>query len=182
MRNSLKTILALAVAIVLMLLIRATVVTIVSVEGEGLQPVFMAGDRVMVNRWSYGLRVGGNRFISYSRLWRDEVQRGDIVAVNDPQDTLQTDIAGRPVLLLRCRHLPGESVNLGDGNLQVPGRLTCADQDYYLMEPVGREGEGLLVIPEDHIIGQAFLIVYSHEPGQSLWDGWRTDRFFAYFQ
>ena len=70
----------------------------------------------------------------------------------------------------------------GDGNLQVPGRLTCADQDYYLMEPVGREGEGLLVIPEDHIIGRAFLIVYSHEPGQSLWDGWRTDRFFAYFQ
>jgi signal peptidase I len=182
MKKTLRFLLAFLIAFLLMMVVRLVGFTIYTINGAGLEPTFQAGDRVMVNRWSYGLRVGGNRFISYSRLWRDEVQRGDIVAVNDPQDTLQTDIANRPVLLLRCRHLPGESVNLGDGNLQVPGRLTCADQDYYLMEPVGREGEGLLVIPEDHIIGRAFLIVYSHEPGQSLWDGWRTDRFFAYFQ
>ena len=58
-RQLLKTLITLAVAIVAMLLFRAAVVTVCCVEGDALQPVFLAGDRVLVNRWSYGLRTGG---------------------------------------------------------------------------------------------------------------------------
>jgi len=185
MRSTLKTLLALAIAIVVMLLIRATVVTIYGVEGQALMPYFMAGDRVMVNRWSYGLRVGGNHFMHYSRLWRQPVERGDVVAVNDPTDTLQSAVDDRHVLFLRCKNMPGDSIKTGGKWLVIPSRAACDDADYYLMEPIGRSplsgeyGRTPLLIPEDHIIGRAFLIIYSHDPEQPLWSGWRKDRFLA---
>lgn len=186
----LKTLISLAVAIVAMLLIRAAVVTVCCVEGDALQPVFLAGDRVMVNRWSYGLRTGGNRLLSYNRLWRCPVERGDIVAVNDPTDSLVASVDERRVLLLRCKALPGDKVSStphpSPSTHVIPGRYSCADMDYYLMEPLSPASLNAklstlntLLIPEDHVIGRVFLIIYSHEPGKSLWDGWRTDRFFV---
>ena len=194
----LKTLITLAVAIVAMLLFRAAVVTVCCVEGEALQPVFLAGDRVLVNRWSYGLRTGGNSLLSYNRLWRSPVERGDIVMVNDPTDSLRTSVDERRVLLLRCKAVPGDKVTPSTVNPSlstvnpspsahvVPGRYSCADMDYYLMEPLSPFSLNSqlstlhsLLIPEDHIIGRAFLIIYSHDPAQSLLDGWRTDRFFT---
>ena len=58
MRNLLKFLLALTVALMLMMAFRALVFTIYYVDGDGLEPEFVAGDHVMVNRWSYGLRTG----------------------------------------------------------------------------------------------------------------------------
>ena len=187
----LKTLITLAVAIVAMVLFRAAVVTVCCVEGDALQPVFLAGDRVLVNRWSYGLRTGGNSLLSYNRLWRSPVERGDIVMVNDPTDSLRTSVDERRVLLLRCKAVPGDkvtpsTVNPSLSTYVVPGRYSCADMDYYLMEPLSPFSLNSplstlhsLLIPEDHIIGRAFLIIYSHDPAQSLLDGWRTDRFFT---
>ena len=187
----LKALLALTAAILLMLLVRATIVTVCSVEGDALEPTFLAGDRVLVSRWSYGLRVGGSKLLSNNRLCRKSVDRGDILAVNDPTDSLQSDVSARRVLLVRCEAVPGEaSPNPSERrglptDFVVPGRINCADQDYYVMEPVGTprsQGDraGLLLVPEDHIIGRAYLIIYSHEPGASLFDGWRSDRFLCY--
>lgn len=170
-----------------MLLIRAAVVTVCCVEGDALQPLFLAGDRVMVNRWSYGLRTGGNSLLSYNRLWRSPVERGDIVAVNDPTDSLVTSVDERRVLLLRCKAVPGDkapsTLHSPLSTHQIPGRHSCADMDYYLMEPLSPSTinvqRSTLLIPEDHVIGRAFLIIYSHDPSQSLLDGWRTERFFV---
>ena len=177
-KQLLKTIAALTIALFVALLVRTVIVTVCSIEGEALQPMFLAGDRVLVNRWSYGLRVGGSGMLSYNRLWRRQVERGDIVAVNDPTDSLQA-IDERHLLLLRCKHLPGETVS----SYVIPSRANCADQDYYIMESVSPLDEKELgntpfLIPEDHIIGRAFLIIYSHDPTLPLWDGWRSDRFF----
>ena len=50
-----------------MLLFRSVAFTIYTVPQTGIKPWLVSGDRVLVNRWSYGLRTGGERFFPYSR-------------------------------------------------------------------------------------------------------------------
>ena len=67
MRSALKFVMALIVTILLMLAFRALVFTVYTVSGSGLEPCFVSGDRVLVNRWSYGLRTGGGPYFRYTR-------------------------------------------------------------------------------------------------------------------
>ena len=60
MRDAVNTVLALACAAVFILLVRALAVTVYAIPDNLLAPHLVAGDRVLVNRWSYGLRAGGD--------------------------------------------------------------------------------------------------------------------------
>ena len=99
MRGSFKFLLALAMAFVAMLAFRALVMTVCTVDGKGLEPVFQAGDHVVVNRWSYGLRTGekGSLF-DYGRICRQEINKGDFIAFEDSLGKM---------LICRCTALPG---------------------------------------------------------------------------
>ena len=104
MRNTLKFLLALGVAFVVMLAFRGLVMTICTIDGDGLAPHFIAGDRVVVNRWSYGLRTGKNGgLFDYGRICRQDVSKGDCIAFEDS--------LGR-VLICRCSALPGDTVKV----------------------------------------------------------------------
>ena len=80
MKGTVKFIGAILVALVVMLAFRSLVMTVCTVDGKGLEPVFQEGDRVVVNRWSYGLRTGekGSLF-DYGRICRQEVKKGDFI-------------------------------------------------------------------------------------------------------
>lgn len=121
MRNVLKFLAALSAAMLLMLAFRALFFTIYTVEGAALEPTFTAGDRILVNRWSYGLRTGGNRFFSYTRWMGAQPQRDELVAFNLPTDTAHT-VANRAVYLCYCKALPGDTITVGGQRLQLPGR------------------------------------------------------------
>ena len=131
MRRTARFLLALAVALVLMLCFRALAFTIYVVDGQAFSPLFHAGDRVMVNRWSYGLRVGGQDGpFRYARIGRQPMERGDIVAFENPQNTDE-------VLICRCKAVPGDTIMHQGQPLVVPGTLTCASSDHYWMEAIG---------------------------------------------
>ena len=68
MPNWLKFVIVFAAAFVLMLAFRALAFSVYTVEGKGLQPVYIQGDRLLVNKWSYGLRIDGGGMLPYSRL------------------------------------------------------------------------------------------------------------------
>jgi len=121
MRSALKFLLALAVTVCLMLCFRALFFTIYTVEGTAFEPVFTAGDHVLVSRWSYGLRTGGGRLFGYARWMASQPSRGDLVAFNVPLDTV-SPVACHPVYLCFCKALPGDTVSVGDSRLQLPGR------------------------------------------------------------
>ncbi len=181
-KKYLSFLISFVVAAVLMLLFRALVFTVYSLPGSGLEPQFEAGDRVLVNRWSYGLRIGGNSLLGYNRLWRQPVERGDLVVINDPSDTLAS-VDDRRILIVRCTAVPGDTVSNNGLTLVVPGRAVCADGDYYWMTSLNAyskpDSRHFGLVREDHIIGRASLILYNHAPDSPLWDGWRTDRFFT---
>ena len=160
MRSTLKFLCALTVAFVAMLTFRALVFTIYTITGSTLEPDFKAGDRVMVNRWSYGLRTGGNGLFSYGRLCCRPVSKGDIVAVNDS--------AGN-VLIGRCTAMPGDTIQLQKRTVIVPGKMNCARHDYYHIGSVG-------LVREEQIIGRVALVVFNHTPGQPFWHGYDSNR------
>ena len=76
-----KFIAALAIALVTMLAFRALVMTVCTIEGDGLSPQFLEGDRVVINRWSYGLRTGAKgSLFDYGRICQQKVEKGDFIA------------------------------------------------------------------------------------------------------
>ena len=162
MRSTLKFLCALVVAFVVMLAFRALVFTIYTVPGSTLEPDFKAGDRVMVNRWSYGLRTGGDGLFSYGRLCCQPVDKGDIVAVDDSVGN---------ILIGRCTALPGDTIQLQKRTVIVPGKVNCARHDYYHVSSVG-------LVREEQIIGRVALIVFNHAPGLSFWRGYDSSRLF----
>lgn len=161
MRKWLKNVIALASAFVLMLAFRTLVFSIHSVRGDGLAPLFHNGDRLLLNRCSYGLRIEGHGLLPYSRLMRQPVKRGDIVAFRVPRDS----VAG--IYIARCKGIPGDTVHTHKGKLIVPGLKTCAKADYYWLEALNQQNPAdsrhLGFIPESSIIGEVITVLYNRQ-------------------
>ena len=161
MRSTLKFLVALVVAFLVMLMFRALVFTIYTVPGSQFEPTFKAGDRVMVNRWSYGLRTGDGRLFSCDRLCRQPVRKGHWVVVDD---SLGQTLAGR------CTALPGDTVRWQERKIILPSKRNCARHDYYMIDGIG-------LVCEEQIIGRITLIVYNHTPGSPFWSDYPGSRF-----
>jgi len=159
MAGWLKYIIAIAVAMTLMLTVRTLALSMHSVAGNGLDPLFADGDQLLINRCSYGLRIPGNGFLPYSRLWRQPVQRGDIVAFAAPGNS----VAG--VLIARCKAVPGDTILTNKGMLVIPGLKTCAEADYYWLEAVNEQNpidsRHLGFISERNIIGRVACVLFN---------------------
>ena len=157
-----------------MLAFRALVMTVCTIEGDGLSPQFLEGARVVINRWSYGLRTGkkGGLF-DYGRICQQKMEKGDFIAFED--------LYGR-IYICQCAALPGDTVYLDNDKVPcvVPGVQTCDDQDYYWVKSINNDNpidsRMLGFIPEERIIGRACLILFSHDPETSFWRGYRSER------
>lgn len=168
MKKTLRFLLAFLIAFAMMMVVRMIGVTLYTISGTGSEPVFQAGDRVMVNRWSYGLRVGGKDcFFGYGRIARQSVGKGDLVAFENPQNNDQ-------ILIYRCKGLPGDTIVHEGNTFVVPSLKDCADADYYWLETLDSHQLGF--IAEEYLIGRAFMVVYSRDPLEPLWKGWRSSR------
>ena len=168
MRKTLRFLLAFLIAFAMMMVVRAIGVTLYTISDTGLEPVFQAGDRVMVNRWSYGLRVGGkDSFFGYGRIARQSVEKGDLVAFENPQNNDE-------IFIYRCKGLPGDTIVHEGKTLVVPSLKDCADADYYWLETLDTHQLGF--IAEEYLVGRAFMVVYSRNPLGSFWKGWRSNR------
>lgn len=176
MPNWLKFVIVFASAFVLMLAFRALAFSVYTVEGKGLQPVYIHGDRLLVNKWSYGLRVDGGGVLPYSRMLRKPVNKGDIIVFDIPNDTIQGEF------IARCKAVPGDSIKLQDRIVVVPGLKDCADADYYWLESLHpknpADSRHLGFISERNIIGRVVTILYSHDDSKNFLEGYRQERMF----
>lgn len=172
MRQSLKFIIAFAIAAVVLLLFRALVFTLCVVDGNALNPELQQGDRVLVNRWSYGLRTGSEcGLFRYGRILKSEVRPGDIIAVENPTDSVEG------VFIFRCKNTPGDTISYKGNMIIVPGLFNCAKEDYYWLETVDNKQFGL--IGESRIIGRVCMVVFNHDDSQPFYTGYDKDRLFV---
>lgn len=177
MRQFLRFLLAFIVAAIGLMAFRCLVFSVYTVKGDMLEPMFKKGDRILVNRWSYGLRTGFDEGIfGYSRICYSPVRKGDIVAFDYPTDSLDG------IFVSRCTAIPGDTIENGNDLLVIPGKATCNPENMYWLESVNKAGyadsKTFGPIAESHIIGKVLMVVYNHDDSLSLWEGWDNLRFF----
>lgn len=106
----LKWILAFAGAIVIVLLFRGFAFTSCLIPSTGMENSLFEGERILVNKWSYGLRAPMMSVFSYQRWRHRPVQKQDIVVFNNPAAIRQPTIDRREVYISRCIGTPGDTL------------------------------------------------------------------------
>ena len=111
MRSLLKTCLG---VIGVVLLARLLWITSFSIPSEGMENALLRGDRVLVNKWSYGYRLPFPSWIGYHRWFDGEVERGEVVLFNNPspRPARSQRLEQREVFVSRCIGLPGDTLTL----------------------------------------------------------------------
>lgn len=105
-----KWILAFAGAVAVVLLLRGFAFTSCLIPSTGMENSLFQGERILVNKWSYGLRLPLMSAFSYHR-WRERpVQKRDIVVFNNPAGIQQPTIDRREIYISRCIGTPGDTL------------------------------------------------------------------------
>ena len=132
MHNVLKFIVALAVAIVVMLVIRAYVFTFCTVTTDNMQPSLHRGDKVIVNR-----------------LQRHSIDRGDLVVYGDSAFGIS-----------RVAAVGGDTIMVGGDKFVITdhctGECSCVDCRSYLIVA----GNDSAVISGKYIVGKAYPVAF----------------------
>jgi signal peptidase I len=105
-----KWILAFAGAVVVVLLLRGFAFTSCLIPSTGMENSIFQGERILVNKWSYGLRVPFMSLFSYHRWCESPVRRQDIVVFNNPAGIRQPVIDRREIYISRCIGTPGDTL------------------------------------------------------------------------
>ena len=105
-----KWIFAFAGAIAVVLLLRGFAFTSCLIPSTGMENSLFQGERILVNKWSYGLRVPLMSLFSYHRWCERSVRQQDVVVFNNPAAIGQPTIDRREIYISRCIGTPGETL------------------------------------------------------------------------
>ncbi|MBQ8607517.1 MAG: signal peptidase I [Bacteroidaceae bacterium] len=127
-----RILLTLSATLLLMLLVRTCAFTSCTIPSAGMENSLYRGDRVIVNKWSYGLRMPFVSLWGYHRWLPSSVEYGDIVLFNNPAPTNDKEsIDGREVYISRCMGEPGDTLML-NSKLDITGDFVVNPDDKYL--------------------------------------------------
>ena len=105
-----KWIFAFAGAIAVVLLLRGFAFTSCLIPSTGMENSLFQGERILVNKWSYGLRVTLMSLFSYHRWCERSVRQQDVVVFNNPAAIGQPTIDRREIYISRCIGTPGDTL------------------------------------------------------------------------
>lgn len=150
------------IALIVAALCRATLLELYTVAPQQMENTLLPGDRVMVEKWHYGVRLPQSylsiphldtlpgthrparipaRPLPYHRWGTTLVERNDVIVYNYPMH-LDVPLSLYPTAIARCVGLPGDTLQACDGSLRVNG-----------VEPV-----------QSHAITEAYLVADSLMP------------------
>ncbi|MCP3893209.1 MAG: signal peptidase I [Bacteroides sp.] len=110
MKKGFKWMIALSAAAVMVLLLRSFAFTSCLIPSEGMENTLFRGEHILVNKWSYGLRLPFMSLFSYHRWNNKRVSKNDVVVFNNPASTSQPVIDQRKVFISRCIGIPGDTL------------------------------------------------------------------------
>ena len=110
------------------ILVRALLVTSCFIPSSGMENSLYKGEGVLVNKWSYGLRLPFPSVIGYHRWAPRQALKGDVVLFNNPlPNNLSQRLEARDVFMSRCIGMPGDTLLLNKELLVVDGEVFSPD-------------------------------------------------------
>lgn len=130
-----KTVFVVAAAVLLVVLLRCFVVTPYLIPSVGMENSLYRGERILVNKWSYGLRLPFMQLWGYHRWAERPVEREDIVVFNNPGNLSQPVIDRREAFISRCIGLPGDTLLIDSLFDVTPSEKIAPDQKFLYAYP-----------------------------------------------
>ncbi len=127
-RETGKWIILLSGAALIALLLRYFAFTSCLIPSSGMENSLFQGERILVNKWSYGLRLPFMSLLPYNRWMEKPVKRGQIIVFNNPAQSTQPIIDKRSIYISRCIGVPGDTL-LTDSLFNTVSSLKQAPPD-----------------------------------------------------
>jgi signal peptidase I len=118
---------------------RASLADHYRVPSESMRPTIEIGDRILVNKLAFGLRIP---FTSIYAAHFSKPERGDVVILESPADG--------STLVKRVMGLPGDRIEVKDGRVLVGGEPIALEEHLPLAH--GGRNFGPLVIPDQQYL------------------------------
>lgn len=157
MKGRIKWILSLAGIILLVLLFRGYAMTSYFIPSSGMENSLYDGECILVNKWSYGLRLPLMKFCGYHRLRETPVQREDIIVFNNPADLARSVIDQKGVFISRCIGLPGDTLLIDSLYSVVSSEKNSPDQKFLYAYPKSHEQQLDILLAHLSILNNKLL-------------------------
>ena len=150
---------SLLVAVALMLLVHTFLFTQVEMRANRPDLGLLPGDRVLVSRMSYGVRLPFAQMWGYHRWGKGTPERGEMVVFDYPGVSNQ-------ISMDRVSGLPGDTV------------WVDSDEEAFFVVPQGALSIGSLLLPDSCLIGRPLCVSFSVDTAQPFYQKLRPKRFF----
>ena len=111
-------------AILIVLLVKTFAITSCSIPSTGMENTLYRGEKVLVNKWSYGWRIP----FTSSHFMAEKAKRGDVVLFNNPSPSDQeTPVFARGLFISRCVGTPGDTLMLNKELLVTGQKVLSPD-------------------------------------------------------
>lgn len=123
-------------ALLVMLLVKTFAFTSCSIPSTGMENTLYQGEKVLVNKWSYGLRIP----FTSSHFMAERVRRGDVVLFNNPAPSdPETPVYARGLFISRCVGIPGDTLMLNSDLLVTGQKVLSPDSKQLYAYPLQQE-------------------------------------------
>ena len=130
-----KTVVAIGAAVLVGAVLRTCVTGSYLIPSPGMENSLYQGERILVNKWSYGLRLPLMAWWGYHRWGARPVQREDIILFNNPANLTQPVISHRETFIGRCTGTPGDTLLVDSLFAVVPSEMMAPDQKFLFSYP-----------------------------------------------
>ena len=154
-------------AILIVLLVKTFAFTSCSIPSTGMENSLYQGEKVLVNKWSYGLRLP----FTSSHFLADRARKGDIVLFNNPTPLdKESPVFTRGLFISRCVGTPGDTLMLNKELLVTGQKVLSPDSKQlytysYLLEDTLQGAMLQLGIKENLLVGYSegrYVRSFSH--------------------
>lgn len=149
MRRNLHILVVVLLTVAVILVCRLFWLSLIEVPEEGERPVFHAGDRVLVNKTAYGLRLPFTAS-GYARWGYAQPMVGEWVAFNNPAAPAEVPVSRRDVFIGVCYAGPGDTLWI-DAKGQILNAENIPERYRHVLKQVEipRKGAYVAITPDN---------------------------------